>query len=432
MRILSLSTTDILGGAAKAAHRLHGGLRRAGLDASFMVQLKLGDDPSVLGPDSHAGSALGIMRREIEHYALNLYTGRDNVKPFDIQVLPNFITSDVKEHDPDLLHLHWICAGFIRIESMAKFRKPMVWTMHDMWPFTGGCHYSGDCSRFEDACGLCPQLESDKEKDASHWVHKRKRKNWPDLDLTLVSPSRWLAECAARSSLFAGRRIEVIPNGLDLEVYKPLDRATARDALGLERDRKYVMFSAMTGTSDERKGFDLLLEALRKITDSGGEDLVLLAPGAREQEDLHRIGLPARYPGRLYDDLSMAIYYNAADVFLAPSRQDNLPNTIAEALACGTPCAAFEVGGIPDMVDHRVNGYLARPFDTGDLARGILSLIQAPDPDALRLRAREKALGEFSLEVSASRYRALYSDLLSGRPTETSGDSGREEAMHIG
>ena len=170
MKILGLNSADIIGGAARAAFRLHHGLREIDVDTELMVQLKLSEHSWVLGSDSHAGKAMGIFRREIEQYALNLFTGRESATPFNIQVLPDFLADDVNEYGADIVHLHWICAGFIRIETLAKFDPPIIWTMHDMWPFTGGCHYSGDCEKYGLACGGCPQLDSEKERDTSHWI----------------------------------------------------------------------------------------------------------------------------------------------------------------------------------------------------------------------------------------------------------------------
>jgi glycosyltransferase involved in cell wall biosynthesis len=420
VKILGLNSADIIGGAARAAFRLHRGLREIGVDTELMVQLKLSEHSWVLGSDSHAGKAMGIFRREIEQYALNLFTGRESETPFNIQVLPDFLADDVNEYGADIVHLHWICAGFIRIETLEKFEPPIIWTMHDMWPFTGGCHYSGECERYARACGRCPQLDSGKERDTSHWILKRKRKNWRAMDLHLVSPSHWLAERARESMLFKDLPIEVIPNGLDLNVYKPMDRPAMRAALGLDQHKKYVLFSAMTGVSDSRKGFDLLIEALEKLAELNGLEIEVLVPGATEKENMPDVGLPVHYLGRLHDDLSMAICYNAADVFIAPSRQDNLPNTVMEAMACGTPCAAFDVGGMPDMIEHMGTGYLARPFDVEELARGVSHLLESPAREEMMQNARLKAETEFGLEVAAGRYRQLYERILSKRNERTS------------
>lgn len=415
MKILGLNAADVLGGAARAAFRLHRGLRENGVDTEMMVQLKLGEHSWIKGPDSYAGNALGIFRREIEQYALNLYTGRESATPFNIQVLPDFLADDVNEYGAEIVHLHWICAGFIRIETLAKFQAPLVWTMHDMWPFTGGCHYSRGCERYRRSCGRCPQLGSDKDRDASHWIFKRKRRNWKDLDLTIVSPSRRLAECARDSALFGGLRIEVIPNCLDLEVYKPMDKAAIRKALGLELGKRYVLFSAMTGVRDDRKGFDLLMDALGGLAADDARNLELLVPGATDKGDMPDLGLPAHYLGRLHDDISMAMYYNAADVFIAPSRQDNLPNTIMEATACGTPCVAFDIGGMPDMIEHELTGYLARPFEVEDLRAGLRYVLDAPDHRFMRNKARAKAEAEFGLEIAAARYKELYERIIRRR-----------------
>jgi glycosyltransferase involved in cell wall biosynthesis len=284
-----------------------------------------------------------------------------------------------------------------------------------MWPFTGGCHYSGECDKYTQSCGHCPQLNSQQDGDISGWVWWRKAKAWKNLNLTIVTPSQWLADCARNSSLFQDLRIEVIANGLDIQRYKPIEKKIARHLLGLPQDKQLILFGAMTATSDNRKGFHLLLPAIKKL--SQGEiwqhKLELVVFGASEPVNPPDFGLKTHYLGRLNDDISLALVYAAADIFVAPSLEDNLPNTVMEALACGTPSVAFKIGGMPDMIEHQENGYLAHPYDIEDLAQGIHWVLE----DSERYQklcdcAREKVVREFTLEIQASKYLKLYNEVL--------------------
>ena len=284
-----------------------------------------------------------------------------------------------------------------------------------MWPFTGGCHYSGECDRYTQSCGVCPQLHSNQNWDISRWVWQRKNKAWKNLNLTIITPSRWLADCAKNSSLFEDLRIEVIPYGLDTKKYKPLDKQFARNLLGLPVDKQIVFFGAMSATSDRRKGFHLLLPALQKLSQFQvwQDRLELAVFGASQPINPPNFGFRTHYLGRLNDDISLALVYSAADVFVAPSIQDNLPNTVMEALACGTPCVAFKIGGIPDMIEHEQNGYLAQPFDVEELATGIAWVLEDSERyHKLCDRAREKVEQEFTLEIQASKYLKLYNEIL--------------------
>ncbi|MFZ3013990.1 MAG: glycosyltransferase family 4 protein, partial [Nitrospira sp.] len=298
-------------------------------------------------------------------------------------------------------------AGMLRVEELAQLRCPIVWTLHDTWAFTGGCHYVRDCEGYKKHCGYCPQLGSQRKEDYSHSLMRRKDKIFGNLDITVVTPSRWLAEMAKQSSLFADKRIEVIPNGLDTNVFKPIDHLVARQYFNLPQDKAVVLFGAQWVT-DPRKGGDLLCDALKQLDQPC--TLLLFGEGMLSLQGASHISV--RRLGSMADDISLAMVYSAADVFVCPSREDNLPNTVAEALACGTPCAAFAINGLTDMIEHQKNGWLARPFEPGDLAEGIRWLIRYPHHDQLRRAAREKAVLEYSLTKMSNRYTALYEDVL--------------------
>jgi glycosyltransferase involved in cell wall biosynthesis len=315
---------------------------------------------------------------------------------------------------PDIINLHWVSAGFLRIESLRKLKAPLVWTLHDMWPFTGGCHLSHDCIKFTGSCGACPILKSSRDFDLSRWIWRRKARVWKNLNLTIVTPSRWLAKRARISSLFKNFRIEIIPNGLDSRVFRPIDKKIARDALGIPEGQKIVLFGSVHPESDANKGFQLLKRALQAIKEQRKVgDITCLIFGVSGPRKNLDIGLSMHYLGFLHDDITLALAYSAADAFILPSLQENLPNTVMEALSCGTPCVAFNAGGTPEMIVHKKNGYLAHPFDVEDLGRGILWVLgNEARSKALSEYARKKAQREFDLGIQAKCYRALFDEII--------------------
>ncbi len=415
MQVLHLSTSDISGGAAIAAYRLHQGLQHLGVTSQMLVGKKSSDDRTVFAPKSNFSKALGILKPTLDCLPLRFYPGCDITRlSLSLEWLPDGIAPKVAQLTPDILNLHWACGGFLRIETLAKLKQPIVWTLHDMWAFTGGCHYNQDCQRYTNSCGNCPILKSNNDWDISRWVWQRKAKAWKNINLTLVTPSHWLAKCANSSSLFQERRVEVIPNGLDPEEYKPRDQRLARELLKLPQDKQLILFGSMGATSDKRKGFHLLQPALKHFSHSQFQDKTELVVFGSSAPNLQPdFGLKAHYLGQLRDTLSLALVYSAADVFVAPSVQDNLPNTIMEAIACGTPCVAFNIGGIPDMIEHQQNGYLVQPYDSEELAHGITWVLQDEQRrQALSHRAREKFEQEFTLEIQCRNYIKLYDDIV--------------------
>jgi glycosyltransferase involved in cell wall biosynthesis len=409
MKVLILNESDIDGGAARAAYRLHQGLRQIAVDSQMLVRAKFSGDRTVVAQTT-ARTKLGP---PLDGLPLKLYRDR-SAALFSTQWFPDRAIASVKALHPDVINLHWVCNGYLAIETLPKFRQPLVWTVHDMWPFTGGCHYTGDCQKYLDACGACPQLKSDRAGDLSRWVWRRKAKAWRDLNLTLVSPSRWMAAQIQASALLREVPVTVIPNGIDLHRYQPREKAVVRTLLNLPIDSSLILFGAGGGTSDPRKGFAFLQGALMRLAQTEwGTRIQLVVFGSVPPETPPVLGFPVHYMGKLQDDLSLAMVYAAADVFVAPSVQENLSNTVVEAIACGTPCVAFRIGGMPDLIDHQQTGYLATPYEVEDLAQGIAWVLEnAERHRMLRIGAREKAEREFSEEIQAQRYRTLFARLV--------------------
>jgi glycosyltransferase involved in cell wall biosynthesis len=412
MKVCLLGYSDGGGGGYRAAYRLHRGLLQLETDSTMIVGIKTTNDFTVLSPKSKVVKEWVKLTPSLDPLPKLLYSQRDHTF-YSIQWLPDKVVSRVNHISPDIINLHWVNAGYLQIESLAKFNQPIVWTLHDMWAFTGGCHYSGSCDRYSQSCGSCPQLGSHQKWDLSHWVWKRKAKAWKNLNLTLVTPSQWLADCAKNSSLFQNSRIEVIPNSLDVNQYKPIDRNIARELLNLPHIKYLLLIGAGDVHSDRRKGFHLLLAALKKLSNNQLQNQIeLVVFGTSEPMDPPDLGFKTHYLGKVNDDLSLSLVYSAANIFIAPSLEDNLPNTVMEALACGIPSVAFNIGGMSDMIEHKRNGYLAEPYAIEDLANGIAWVLEDKERySELSFRARQKVEQEFSLEIQAQHYLSLYEEL---------------------
>lgn len=402
------------GGAATAAHRLFQRVSRADSKAVYFNMVREDLSPNILGLNHWSLRGLLAVRLSVvDRLALLRYPRRQS-GTFTPAIWSNPLAPSINSIEADVVHLHWLSFSMMSIKEMESIKVPIVWTLHDCWAFTGGCHYPGDCTRFESSCGACPQLSGGADDDLSRTVFDRKQNSFGSLNLTIVTPSKWLADLARRSSLLANRRIEVIPNGLDTRTFRPLDRAAAKSFLGVDPNLPLILFGAQS-LNDKRKGADILVDALKELDFPH----ILGTFGAGGLPDLGRCSISVRQFGTMRDELSLAVLYSAADVFVCPSREDNLPNTVAESLACGTPCVAFAVNGLPDMIEHQVTGWLARAFDAADLAEGIRWILQEADPQLTRESCRAKALSEYDLDLVTDRYIRLYKELSSAYGAET-------------
>lgn len=407
MKIVHLSYADGGGGAAKAAYRIHRGLLGLGVDSRMLVSRKTGADKSV----SDSGSSAGRIWSQVSAY-LDLLPAHLMPGGLDGYCSLSWVGTGpvvrAMRLNPDIVHLHWINSGFMRLEEIRRLKCPVVWRLADMWPMAGAEHYVGSSRRYIDGYHAANRPAGAGRVDLSAWTWKRKSRCYAALaDLTVVTPSQWLAECARYSELFRGRRVEVIPTGQDVNVYRPIPKDVARQILGLSASQKIIMTASME-LNDARKGVDLLMGALLCLE---GRDYALMLLGGG--------GVPAGVPfpvhplGKLEDDIALAIAYSAADVFVAPSREENLPNTVIESMACGTPAVAFNIGGMPDLIKTMETGHLARAFDVEDMAHGIETILERDDMRASMAAAgRVLVENEYSEDVQARRYSALYEDIL--------------------
>ncbi len=318
------------------------------------------------------------------------------------------VIKQLKNFEPDLVHLHWVQKGMLSIKDWKKLPGPIVWTLHDMWAFTGGDHYDCEQRCYTRQCGHCTNLGSSREHDLSHRIWKQKKAAWKNVPLTIVTPSHWLGEQVRQSSLLGERPLHIIPNGLDTEFYRPLPKAQARSLLNLEAERPWILLSGLDLNEDPRKGFDLLTEMLQFLASKHSRLGVLIAGASWSPRQLPA-GLDYKFLGKLEDELSLVLAYNAADVVVLPSRQENFSNAMVEAMACGVPVAGFDIGGNPDMIVPGETGVLAPPFDTKALAGEVDKLLS--HPEALRRlssQARERAVAMCSLPKVAQRYHEVF------------------------
>ena len=417
MKVVHLNGSDTRGGAARAAYRLHSGLCGQGYDSSMFVAHCGSGDRSVtpfsppMDPRSRLRRVLQreLIWRDFARYQSSRPPGYDS------------FTDDRSEHGAaplrqlpfcEVINLHWV-AGFLDYQSFFSQlpqNVSIVWTLHDMNPFTGGCHYNEGCSRYTHGCGACPQLGSHKPKDLSHKIWQRKQKAFAKLEsdrLHIVTPSIWLAEVAKRGSLLERFPISDIPHGINTEVFSPQDPSIARAALELPQNAKVVLFIAVS-TATRRKGFVYLAEALSGLKEIPNLLLVSMGHGKPTiHSDIAHLHL-----GHIDNDRILSLIYSSAEIFAMPSLEDNLPNCVLESMSCGTPVVGFKVGGIPEMVRPGVTGLLVPPQDVKALRSAIRELLQDQTKRTkMSENCRTIATEEYSLEVQVQRYLDLYATI---------------------
>jgi len=379
MRVVQVSTYDGGQGAARAAFRLHRALRDQGIDSSMRVAHASSGDAWVQAPRSKPRQAMALLRSTASWW-LSKPQRSANPVTHSVASLPSGLDRELNAKGADLLHLHWLQDEFLSVEAIGRLRGPVVWTLHDTWPFCGSEHYPLDAQDQRFALGYSrgSRSELDRGLDLDRWTWLRKGKAWRSLlpRLQLIAPSRWMAEQASRSALLHGVPCQVLPNAIP-QVFQPRDRVQARATLGWPQAKQLILFGAIDAT-DPRKGADLLQAALRRLAPQDSEPLMAVILGQSQPKQPQDWPIPAFYSGRFHDDVSLALAYAAADVVVVPSRMDNLPQSATEAMACGTPVVAFDQGGMADVITHQQTGWLAQPFDPQALSQGIRWALQRP------------------------------------------------------
>lgn len=416
MKVLHINTGDCGGGAAIAARRHCEAMRAAGIDASLLsLRVK---KPSAWVSGAVTGRKAMFAGPLLSR--LNSALTRRH-RPFGVWSEARFGIDISRRADvaaADVIFLHWVNGGFLTVNGVGRLLnlgKPVVWYLHDMWPMTGGCHHSLDCQRFSKSCGHCPLLDagrgSTRADDISRRLLRRKAARWANCgNLQIIAPSQWLADCAARSSLFGKVPARVLRNPLDTDLFKPLDKAVARQMLNLPDNKKIILFGADSATHPY-KGWPYLADALEMLDPQQVECIVFgnsetWSHTAANSLKIHPIG-------KLTDPLAMVAVYSAADVFVTPSQADNYPNVLVEAMACGTPCVGFNIGGIPEIIRHGVSGLIAPEVSARSLAQTINSALAADFAD----NARQQILSVNSYAAYATAVGQCLPEVVAGAET---------------
>ena len=413
--------SDFDGGAARAAMGHHKALIAKGIKSEMIAGSKKSGLSSVYGPQGKFLKGLTQARRELSDFLTKLQVP-SNPNLHSLQIFPSLTLKILNASDYDVVNLHWVCSEFLSIKDIGRLKKPLVWTMHDMWPILGAEHYV-------DESGFIRAIEGYKKSNRSHddsgldldrWCWLRKKRHWK-TPFQIVVSSDWMKKQVSASALMHNWPITVIPNALDMERFRPYDRNFARDILKLPQDKKILAFGATAGINDHRKGGDLLCASM-EIINKAIPDLELVIFGQHNPGNQYiQVKNRLHWLGPISDDIVLSLIYSATNVIAVPSRLDNLPLTAAEAQACGCPVVAFNATGLPDLVEHGITGYLAKPFEVDDLARGIIWALEDPERTArLSTSARIRAKALWSYEAVVDKYLHVYEASIDGHRNKNS------------
>lgn len=411
MRVLLLNTSEKVGGAAIACRRLMEALNHHGVKAKMLVRNKQTDHLSVSEVTPRWLLSLKFVWERLVILLNNGFRYHD-VFQVDIANTGTDITRTPEFREADVIHLHWVNQGYLSLRDLRAIMhsgKRIVVTLHDQWYFTGICHYSSECDRYTSQCHDCPQCHGP-FLDLARRTFDTKRSIYSDARITFVGCSRWMADLARQSALTKGHQVISIPNAIPTDLFCPSDKASARQHRSLPADRRLILFNAQRIT-DSRKGFDYFAEACRILCQSQPQlasTLAVVVLGGDSAQASSLLPLPVYAIPYISNVSDMIDTYNSVDLFVTPSLQDNLPNTIVEAMSCGIPCVGFHVGGIPEMIDHQVNGYVATYRDADDLAQGISWTLDSSRHSSLAQAARRKAVDTYSEQSVARKYIEAY------------------------
>lgn len=408
MKVVHLNNADTSGGAAIAAYRIHQSLLNKGLHSRMWVNNAQSGDWTVSGPDKKWKKAFAKMRRHLIAPALKTMNTKNKIL-HSPATLPSSWSKKINQSDLDIAHLHWVGAEMASISDIGRIKKPVVWTLHDMWAFCGAEHISWD-QRYVEGYSRKNRPSHERGFDLNRWTFNRKLRNWKN-PFQVVAVSKWLADCAKKSVLMKDWPIAVIPNCLNTQIWSPVDKLLARQLLGLPKDIPIIAFGTYGANSEYHKGLDLLAEALQHLRDKN-KHMQLAIFGQSKPKVPPDFGFVTNFMGHLYDDLSLRLFYSAVDVLVVPSRKEAFGQTASESMSCATPVVAFGATGLLDIVDHKINGYLAKPFESEDLANGIDYVLNAPNYNNLCSNARTKVVKEFDDAIVAMKYEELYNNIL--------------------
>ena len=410
MKVIHLSHSDINGGAARAAYRIHQALLREDISSRMWVNKAISDDWTVKGPFGNLEKILVELRpRLINNTLLKMFNTNGLIH--SVSLFPSSWVKRINNSNADLVNLHWIQDEMLSIADISKIKKPIVWTLHDEWGFCGTEHYTSN-NRWREGYSSNNRPNYETGFDLNRWNWKRKIKYWKN-PIQIVTPSKWLAQCVNGSKLMQNWPVSVIPNPINVDSWKPVDKKISREQLNLPSKKTLILFGAIGGIKSPYKGFDLLLLALKNLNDNPkAKDLELVVFGQSRPKLTPSCSFPIHFMGHMHDDISLRLLYSAADVMVVPSRSEAFGQTALEAQICGIPVVAFNIGGLPDIVDHKKTGYLAKAFNTEDLANGIMWVLKQRKINLLSNKIREQAVFKFSGKKIASSYLNIYKKVI--------------------
>lgn len=416
MRILIINTSEKTGGPAIAASRLMESLKNNGIKAKMLVRDKQTDQISVVSLKRSWLQVWKFMWERIVIWRANRFK-KNHLFSVDIANTGTDITSLPEFQQADVIHLHWFNQGMLSLKDVRKILesgKPIVWTMHDMWPFTGICHYAKECTHYEQECHHCPFLYGGgKRKDLSTYTFRKKKELYQIAPITFIACSEWLKNKAMKSALLPADSVINIPNPINTNLFRPRNEKEARIKCKLPQNGKLILFGSVKIMA-ERKGAKYLIEACKLLAEKNPEwkETVGVVTFGNQSEHLQDLVPFKVYPlNYVKNEHQLVDIYNAVDLFVLPSLEENLPNMVMEAMACGVPCVGFNIGGIPEMIDHLHNGYVARSKSAEDFANGIQWILTEPEYDELSEQACRKAIANYSESIIAKKYTDIYNKI---------------------
>lgn len=422
LKVVHLNTYDGNGGAGRACLRLSDSLNANGVQSKVLVYYKFGENTKITNLSEGIFAKLkAVFNIMAERYLAKIFVKAVKT-PFSLQWFGQSLINRKELKEADIIHLHWVNHGFLSPKFLAELDlldKPIVWTFHDSNAFTGGCHVRYSCEHFHQQCGNCPLLKFSGKDDISHKTWLRKQKAYSELNFHIVAPSSWMAKSVKESSLLGLRYTSVIPNTIEIDVFKPYVKAEAKKILKIPANHFVIMSGFMPSKNDKHKGTQYLIDALNELAlrpEIPNQEIELVIFGNKDTKDMPVFPFKTTFLGTINKDEHLAKSYAAADAFVLPSLEDNLPNTVMESLACATPVVAFKTGGIPDMVKHLENGYLADYKSSTDLADGIEWLFLHEDRESIQKEARRTILNQFAPVVVATKHEELYQAIINALP----------------
>jgi glycosyltransferase involved in cell wall biosynthesis len=428
LKVLVVSHSDGERGAYKAASLLHRNLRMQGTESTMLVRVTQGDTEGVFGPTGRIGRWISVFRDKTGAAIQRLFGSNDG-NTLSLNVLPSFWSEKINGTDVDVVNLQWVGQETMSIADIGNIEKPVIWTSQDLWPLSGAKHYAYAYADTRTSPNIsesgADSQKRDKWFDAEKWVLARKKRRW-NRNMSIICPSRWMADRVSKSEVAGSWHVEVIPNVVDTKLFKPLSKQFCKNVFNIVTNKKIVTCGAYNLLTDLRKGGDLFVAMLEKLASCAvASNIEICIFGRSEQADNPKLPFKAHWIPRVYDQQTLALIYNLSDVVVVPSREDNLPQVGTEAQACGVPVAGFSCTGMPDVVDHLKTGYLATPFDTADMAEGINWLLESEERyNTMSADSRSRALALWSPEIVVPQYRKAF-ERAAGR-AQAAGKSNRQ------